>query len=201
SAQRGGAQRIAPPPDSKSIGSPVPRLIVSAVALALGLGVTYYAQAQEGEGTGEGCAPPEELTVTGTRIKQRANYVSPNPITTIDATDLQRLGIINVADAMTSVPQNVSQFTPANTGGNAFFVGSTLANLRGLNPFFGTRTLTMVDSHRFIPTTQGDSVDLNFIPSNLIARTEIVTGGASAAYGSGAISGVVNILLDHQLQG
>jgi iron complex outermembrane recepter protein len=189
------------PADSRSIGSPVPRLIASAVALALGLGVTGYAQAQEGEARGEGAASLDEVTVTGTRIKQRADYVSPNPITTIDATDLQRLGIINVADAMTAVPQNVSQFTPANTGGSAFFVGSTLANLRGLNPFFGTRTLTLVDSHRFIPTTQGDSVDLNFIPSNLIARTEIVTGGASAAYGSGAISGVVNILLDHQLQG
>ncbi len=60
---------------------------------------------------------------------------------------------------------------------------------------------TLVDTHRFIPTTQGDSVDLNFIPSNLIERTEIVTGGASAAYGSGAISGVVNIFLNHKLNG
>src|SRR6185295_11446985 len=58
------------PADSKSIGFPVPRLIVSAVALALGLGVTYYAQAQEGEGKGEGSASLDEVTVTGTRIKQ-----------------------------------------------------------------------------------------------------------------------------------
>ena len=82
-----------------------------------------------------------------------------------------------------------------------FFIGSTLANLRGLNPFFGTRTLTLVDSRRFIPTTQGDAVDLNFIPSIMIQRMETVTGGASAAYGSGAISGVVNIILDKRLQG
>ncbi|HMA12559.1 MAG TPA: TonB-dependent receptor [Steroidobacteraceae bacterium] len=142
----------------------------------------------------------EEVQVTGTRI-QRRDFVSPNPVTTFEAADLERLGINNISDAITQVPQNVSQFTPANTGGSAFYIGSTLANLRGLNPFFGTRTLTLVDTRRFIPTTQGDAVDLNFIPSNLVQRVETVTGGASAAYGSGAISGVVNIILDKRLEG
>jgi hypothetical protein len=174
-------------------------------AIALGLGITTSAYAQEA-GQPASSEPKssltlDEITVTGTRIKQREDYVSPNPIQTIDSTEMNRLGIVNISDAVTQVPANVSQFTPANTGGSAFFIGSTLANLRGLNPFFGTRTLTLVDTHRFIPTTQGDSVDLNFIPSNLIERTEIVTGGASAAYGSGAISGVVNILLNHKLEG
>jgi iron complex outermembrane receptor protein len=143
----------------------------------------------------------EEVQVTGSRILQSADYVSPNPVTTFEAADLERLGINNISDAIIQVPQNVSQFTPANTGGSAFYVGSTLANLRGLNPFFGTRTLTLVDSRRFIPTTQGDAVDLNFIPSNMVQRIETVTGGASAAYGSGAISGVVNVILDKRLQG
>jgi len=172
-------------------------------SIALGLGITTAAYAQETSGPtqDERALTLDEVTVTGTRIKQRSDYVSPNPISTIDSTEMQRLGIVNVSDAVAQTPSNVSQFTPANTGGSAFFVGSTLANLRGLNPFFGTRTLTLVDSHRFIPTTQGDSVDLNFIPAGLISRTEIITGGASAAYGSGAISGVVNILLDHRLQG
>ena len=174
-------------------------------AIALGLGITSSAYAQDAaKPAGDQKNNPttlDEVTVTGSRIKQREDYISPNPIQTIDANEMQRLGIVNVSQAVTQVPANVSQFQPANTGGNAFFVGSTLANLRGLNPFFGTRTLTLVDSHRFIPTTQGDSVDLNFIPSNLIERTEIVTGGASAAYGSGAISGVVNIFLDHKLNG
>lgn len=142
-----------------------------------------------------------EVQVTGTRIIQRQDYVSPTPTTTFSGDDLEKLGIVNVSDAMVQIPQNVSQFTPANTGGSAFFIGSTLANLRGLNPFFGTRTLTLVDTRRFIPTTQGDAVDLNFIPSNLISRMETVTGGASAAYGSGAISGVVNVILDKRLQG
>jgi outer membrane receptor protein involved in Fe transport len=143
----------------------------------------------------------EEITVTGSRIHQNQDYASPNPISTFDAQKMESLGLVNVSDVITQVPQNVSQFQAATTGGSAFFIGSTLANLRGLNPFFGTRTLTLVNSRRFIPTTQGDSVDLNFIPSILINRTEVVTGGASAAYGSGAISGVVNILLDNKMDG
>src|SRR6478672_5192201 len=143
----------------------------------------------------------EEITVTGSRIHQNQDYASPNPISTFDAQKMENLGLINISDVITQVPQNVSQFQAATTGGSAFFIGSTLANLRGLNPFFGTRTLTLVNSRRFIPTTQGDSVDLNFIPSILINRTEVVTGGASAAYGSGAISGVVNILLDTKMDG
>lgn len=143
----------------------------------------------------------EEIQITGTRIQQRGDYASPTPLATFAAEDLEKLGIVNVGDAMTQMPQNVSGFTPANTGVSSFFVGSTLANLRGLNPFFGTRTLTLVDSRRFIPTTQGDSVDLNFIPANVIQRMEVVTGGASAAYGSGAIAGVVNMMLDKNLDG
>ncbi len=170
-------------------------LVAAAVALAVGVPLTASSQDEVPD---EGL---EEVVVTGSRIRQREDYISPNPVSTFDAERMDNLGLINVADVVTQVPQNVSQFQAATTGGSAFFIGSTLANLRGLNPFFGTRTLTLVDSRRFIPTTQGDSVDLNFIPSILIDRTEVVTGGASAAYGSGAVSGVVNILLDRDLEG
>lgn len=174
------------------------RLVRAAVAAVLGS--IAFAATMPVSAADDSADTLEEVQVTGTRI-QRKDFVSPNPITTFEAADLERLGINNISDAITQVPQNVSQFTPANTGGSAFYVGSTLANLRGLNPFFGTRTLTLVDTRRFIPTTQGDAVDLNFIPSNLVQRIETVTGGASAAYGSGAISGVVNIILDKRLEG
>lgn len=142
----------------------------------------------------------EEISITGTRIR-RQDYNSANPVATFGSEELQNLGIVNIADAITQMPSNVSQFTTQNTGGSAFFIGSTLANLRGLNPFFGTRTLTLVDSRRHVPTNQGGSVDLNFIPAVLINRMETVTGGASASYGSEAISGVVNILLDTEFEG
>ena len=172
------------------------KLSAIATAIALVIGAPMATQAQEDDDQNL-----EEIVVTGSRIRQREDYISPNPVSTFDAERMDNLGLINIADVVTQVPQNVSQFQASTTGGSAFFIGSTLANLRGLNPFFGTRTLTLVDSRRFIPTTQGDSVDLNFIPSILIDRTEIVTGGASAAYGSGAVSGVVNILLDRNLDG
>jgi outer membrane receptor protein involved in Fe transport len=176
------------------------RALAYAIAATLAAGTAANVSAQQAPAPASQPNSLEEITVTGTRI-QHSDYVSPNPVNTFDAQKMQNLGLVNVADVITQIPSNVSQFQASTTGGSAFFVGSTLANLRGLNPFFGTRTLTLVDSRRFIPTTQGDSVDLNFIPSILIDRTEVVTGGASAAYGSGAVSGVVNILLDNKLEG
>jgi iron complex outermembrane receptor protein len=142
----------------------------------------------------------EEITVTGTRIR-RDDFSTPTPTTVVDSQYMENLGIVNVADMVTQIPSNISTFQPQNTGGSPFFVGSTLANLRGLNPFFGTRTLTLVDSKRHVPTNNGNSVDLNAIPSVLVDRLEVVTGGASATYGSDAVSGVVNILLDKDLEG
>jgi iron complex outermembrane receptor protein len=174
--------------------------VAGAVALAL-LGASAQAQESTTTPSADTDFILEEITITGTRIKQRNDYVAPNPITTFSSNEMQNLGLVNIADAVIQMPANISNFQVANTGGNAFFVGSTLANLRGLNPFFGTRTLTLVDSRRFVPTNQGGSVDLNFIPSILIDRVEVVTGGASAAYGSEAVSGVVNIMLNRTMQG
>lgn len=144
--------------------------------------------------------PREIVTVTGSRIR-RDDFSSAQPTMVMDEEYLLSLGVINAGQAMISTPQNVSRNTPDANPGSSFFAGSTLANLRGLNPFFGTRTLTLVDSRRHVPTNQGDGVDLNFIPAILIDRIETVTGGASASYGSGAIGGVQNILLDRDLEG
>jgi hypothetical protein len=134
---------------------------------------------------------------------------------------MRQLGIVNVADALTQlVPQNISTYTPFLTGDDqasglgiggggmetldrgSFFIGSTIANLRGLDPTFGTRTLTLVNGRRMVSSSnQADVVDLNIIPSNLLQRMDVVTGGASATYGSGAMAGVVNLVLDNRLTG
>jgi outer membrane receptor protein involved in Fe transport len=167
--------------------------------MACGGGRTALGQPQEAaQPTAAGGL--EEITVTGTRIR-RDGYTAPTPTTVVDSAYMESLGVVNVADMVTQMPSNVSNFQPENTGGSPFFVGSTLANLRGLNPFFGTRTLTLVDSKRHVPTNNGNSVDLNAIPSILIDRMEIVTGGASATYGSDAVTGVINLLLDKDLEG
>ena len=166
------------------------------------IGAAHAAVAQQAEVPG--AAPPaslEEITVTGSRIRRTTDFDTANPTTVVDAQYLQNLGIVNVGDGVQQLPANLSNNTPATTGNANFFAGSTIANLRGLNPFFGSRTLKLVNSRRFVPTNQGDGVDLNFIPSILIERVDVVTGGASAAYGSGAISGVQNIFLNRKLEG
>ncbi|MCC6203335.1 MAG: TonB-dependent receptor, partial [Gammaproteobacteria bacterium] len=142
----------------------------------------------------------EEIIVTGTRIK-RQDFESPNPVSTWDAAELENLGIVDIGELAEMVSSNLSNFQPENTGGGAFFVGSTIANLRGMNPFFGTRTLTMMNSRRMAPTTQGDSVDLRMIPTVMVSRVEVVTGGASAAYGTGAVAGVVNVIMNNNMRG
>src|SRR5262245_4624304 len=179
------------------------RAVICAVAIPT-VGLAGAVVAQQPTGQPGAAAPPtslEEITVTGSRIRRTTDFDTPNPTTVLDDAYLRNLGIVNVGDAVQQLPSNVSSFTPNATGNSNFFAGSTIANLRGLNPFFGSRTLTLVNNRRFVPTNQGDGVDLNFIPSILIERIDSVTGGASAAYGSGAISGVQNIFLNRTLDG
>ncbi|HEV7714308.1 MAG TPA: Plug domain-containing protein, partial [Steroidobacteraceae bacterium] len=175
---------------------------VCALALA---GAASMASAQDASSpapdASAGPVSVEEITVTGSRIRRTTDFDTANPTTVVDADYLQKLGIVNVGDAVKQLPSNISNNTPTTTGNANFFIGSTIANLRGLNPFFGSRTLNLVNNRRFVPTNQGDGVDLNFIPSIMIDRIDIVTGGASAAYGSGAISGVNNIFLSRKLEG
>ncbi len=125
---------------------------------------------------------------------------SPVPVTVMDQQFMQQMGIVNISDVVAQMPQNSNFTSPANVGLGNFNVGATLANLRGLNPFFGTRTLTLLNGHRFVPSTNGGAVDLNLIPTVLIGRTETVTGGASAAYGTDAIAGVVNLITRQHVQ-
>ncbi len=140
------------------------------------------------------------IVVTGSRIASAA-IDSPNPVTVVGADQIQSLGQTNIGQVLETLPQNSAFVTDDNVGLGNFNVGAQLANLRGLNPFFGTRTLTLVDSKRFVPSTNGGAVDLNLVPSVLVSRVEVVTGGASAVYGTDAIAGVVNVILDKRMEG
>ena len=143
----------------------------------------------------------EEVTVTGSRIKRTTDFTTAAPTTVLDSTTLENLGVVNVGDTLSVTPSNISNVTPQTTGNSAFNTGAYIADLRGLNPFFGSRTLTLIDGQRAVSTSTIDSFDLNFIPQVLVQRIDTVTGGGSAIYGSGAVGGVVNIILDHQLEG
>jgi iron complex outermembrane recepter protein len=159
------------------------------------------ASAQSGSSSSQETATLQEVTVTGSRIKRTTDFNTPTPTTVIDTATMQSLGIVNVGQALTLTPANVSTFTPADTGNANFFTGEYIADLRGLNPYFGSRTLVLINGQRVVNSNQGDSFDLNLIPQILVQRIDTVTGGASAAYGSGAIAGVENVILDEKLQG
>ncbi|WP_404711893.1 TonB-dependent receptor domain-containing protein [Sphingomonas sp. MMS24-J13] len=142
-------------------------------------------------------APTEEIIVTGSRLA-RSTFTTPTPVTVLGGEDLQRLGIVNVGQAVSELPAFRPSTTPVTQGFGSFNVGANIINLRGIG---NSRSLILVDGRRFAPTTREGTVDLNLIPSILVGRTEVVTGGASAAYGSDAIAGAVNIILDKRLQG
>jgi outer membrane receptor protein involved in Fe transport len=142
------------------------------------------------------------IVVTGSRIQRTGGFDQPTPATVFGAEQVADLGIVNAGDIVELMPQNTAFVSDAVAGITAGAdVGASYANLRGLNPSLGTRTLTLVNTRRFVPTSDGGAVDLNLIPTAMIERVETVTGGASAAYGSDAVAGVVNILLDTDLEG
>ncbi|MHA6766258.1 TonB-dependent receptor [Sphingobium ummariense] len=137
-------------------------------------------------------AENQEITVTGTRI---SGFTAPTPVTTLGAADLEAKAVSTVADLLDDVPQlRINQ----NIGRSSEPIGASNADLRGL----GTqRTLVLIDGRRVAFTDPAGTIDTNIIPVALISNVEIVTGGASAAYGSDAVAGVVNFMLNKNLKG
>ena len=174
--------------------------VVGALSAGGKVGVAFAQESGTPPTSGTPAQGVEEVVVTGSRVG-RSTFTTPNPVTVLDAKDIENLGLTNVGEVLGELPQNSNFFAANNVGLGNFNVGAQLANLRGLNPFFGTRTLTMIDTERVVPTATGGGVDVTLIPSMLVARTEVVTGGASAVYGSDAVAGVVNIILDKKLNG
>ena len=145
----------------------------------------------------------QELVVTGTHIRG----VSPSsPVVTITREDIDESGYSSIGDVMRSLPQNYGggnspQLTVASAPGidnNATFSGGSSPNLRGLG---SGSTLTLVNGHRLADDTLNGAVDISLIPLAAIERVEVVTDGASAAYGSDAVAGVVNIILKKNYDG
>jgi iron complex outermembrane receptor protein len=167
------------------VSSTVATLVLSSIA-----GVPVMAQTQETEAS----APEEvqEIAITGTRI---SGFTAPTPVTSVGTAELQMKAVRNVADLMQDIPALRVNF---NTGQVSAPLGSSNLDLRGLG---ANRTLLLLDGRRFGSTDATGGVDVNVIPTVLIRKIDIVTGGASAAYGSDAVSGVVNMFLDHEFEG
>jgi outer membrane cobalamin receptor len=144
----------------------------------------------------EQSAETTTIVVTGTRI-QTPNRKSASPIQTVRSEDFLLTGVPNVEQTLNQLPQLVPSFT--NTSNNPGTGAATL-DLRGLG---SVRTLPLVNGRRWIANDAGEipEVDVNTIPAALIDRVDIVTGGASAVYGSDAVTGVINFILKKKLDG
>lgn len=175
---------------------------------ALAMSVPAHAQTEtsapaapvESQAPGAAPAAPasgqvQSVVVSASRI-DRAGYSAPTPTVSIGAATLEQRATVNIGDILNEIPSFRGSQTPAGGGiGNS---GQTLADLRGLG---ATRTLVLLDRHRLPQTNNGAGIDMSMIPTALIRTVDVVTGGASASYGSDAVSGVVNIVLNDQLQG
>ena len=139
----------------------------------------------------------ETVTVTGSRvISDAAN--SPTPLTVVSADDLRSTAPASLPDGLNKLPVfQGSQSITRPGDGSQNFASSTL-NLRNFGP---QRTLVLMDGHRNTPSNADGTVDIDTIPQALVSRVDVVTGGASAVYGSDAVTGVVNFILDKKFTG
>ena len=136
----------------------------------------------------------EEIVVTGSRIR-RTDLTAPSPLSVISAEQIAETGTVTIDSILNEMPQVMPGWTNSS---NFPGTGTATVDLRGLG---ARRTLVLVNGKRYIPTTGDGVVDIAGIPTPLVARIEVMTGGASAVYGSDAIAGVVNFILDDQYEG
>lgn len=174
------------------------RWLASAAMGALVLGGALPAAAQVAAGGAataatdpQGDVEGEGVVVTGTRLAQ-PGVMSNSPITTVDAGEIRLQGATNVESVLNRLPQ----ITPdANENVSNGADGTAQVNLRNLG---SNRNLVLVNGQRLLPV---QATDLNFVPAFMIKRVDVVTGGASAVYGSDAVSGVINFVLRDDLNG
>lgn len=180
------------------------------IALAAGLAAPAAAQTQPSSvataqigdpapGTSDDSSGPD-VVVTGTRIV-RDGFQAPTPLTVLTQEEIQNSSPSNnVADFVNQLPALAGSTRPSNSRLNLSSgqAGINALNLRNLGE---TRTLVLLDGRRSVASTVTGLVDVNTIPQALIKSVEVVTGGASSAYGSDAVAGVVNFVLDKKYTG
>lgn len=181
----------------------------STISILLGttmLGLAMPAMAQDSD-TGVDETASTGIVVTGTRIV-RDGFTAPTPVTVATTEDLIKSTPTALPDALNKLPQFQNSLSPGKSANNFsnFPIHGNVLNLRGLgtptnNPKGPLRTLILMDGVRVAPTTFIGTIDTNVVPNLLVQRVDVVTGGASAAWGSDAVAGVVNFVLDKKFTG
>ena len=160
---------------------------VSQAATVFAVLASSAALSQTAEPTSTAEGGLEEIVVTGSRIA-RPDYSSTSPIVTYDQDAITQSGTVNIEQALNQLPQFVQGQTQSTIGAVAL-AGRASLNLRGLGE---TRNLVLLDGRRLPLSNANAVVDVNLIPQFILEGVETITGGASAVYGSDAMSGVVN---------
>src|SRR6185503_7484539 len=172
------------------------RTPASRMAPWLALLASSPAVAQQAEPTSASAGEVEEIVVTGSRIA-RPDYSSTSPIVTFSQEQITQAGTVNIENALNQLPQFV-QGQMQSTIGAVALAGRASLNLRGLGE---TRNLVLLDGRRLPLSNANAVVDVNLIPQFILGGVETITGGASAVYGSDAMSGVVNFKSREHFEG
>ena len=139
----------------------------------------------------------EEISVTGSRIRT-SGMDTPTPVTVITVNEIDNSSPTTMIEGLAELPMFYGSNTTQSTGGFFETTGAGTLNLRGLQ---GKRTLTLLDGRRVVPSTIFGGPDINLFPELLLRSFETVTGGASAAYGTDAVAGVTNFILNTDYEG
>lgn len=139
----------------------------------------------------------EEVVVTGSRLARSGTFTAPVPVTSLSSDQLRAASPSTLAAGLQVFPAVAPGGGPTQ-GGSTANGGQNFLNLRDLGP---ERTLTLLNGRRFVGANASGTVDSNLLPAGLVKRVDIVTGGASAAYGSDAVGGVINFILDTDFTG
>ncbi|WP_156680991.1 TonB-dependent receptor domain-containing protein [Sphingomonas profundi] len=142
---------------------------------------------------------PGDLVVTGTRIV-RNGFEAPTPVSVVTAAEIDQSAPVTIADYVNQLPALAGSETPRTPRGS-LASGSAGANYLNLRNLGAPRTLVLLNGRRVTPSNLTGAVDLNTLPSALVKRVDVVTGGASATWGSDAVAGVVNFVLDTDFTG
>lgn len=136
------------------------------------------------------------IVVTGTRVA--TNMRAPTPVTVVGSDLIEQRGAATMGEVLQQIPSFGPTASPSTAGVTSRGGAQVNPDLRGLG---SSRTLVLVDGRRHVPTAATGSVDIRLIPTLLVDQVEVVTGGASAAYGSDAVAGVVNFILRKKMDG
>jgi outer membrane receptor protein involved in Fe transport len=139
----------------------------------------------------------EEVTVTGSLIRT-TGMTTPTPVTVMQAQELGTMAPGQIIDALDELPQFLNNARPNTAASKADSAGASNLNMRAIG---SKRTLVLLDGRRVVPSNRLGVVDISLFPEALLQRVETVTGGASAAYGTDAVAGVVNFILNDDYTG